>query len=371
MDQVTNHGTDRPSRVTFVATVLTPRRGMENALSRLAAALAERHQVEILVLHDPGQVSVPGVTVTSLDAGTERGRRKALRRRLRAGAGRETIVLTGVWAGAQLLLAAPWAIRSTVAWEHSLTPARVTTGRRFRLRAELVARSYRRCRAVVAVSPAVASTLKDGWSVDAVVIPNLLDLPESSPGADRHRAVRDGEAARSGPVQLVALGEARAVKNYDVLIRALPRLTLDWGLRMVGGGPLEPELRALAKELRVDDRIEWVGDVTDPRPLLADSDLLVHPAASETFGYVLFEAAEHWLPVVACDAPVMNTLVPETAPGLLTRAEPASLAASIETAVRRFARPRAADLFQDADARRRRDYSALATIAAWEEVLRG
>ena len=51
-------------RITFLTTVLTPRRGMENAVLRLATALAERHDVEILVLHDPGPVSVPRVTIT-------------------------------------------------------------------------------------------------------------------------------------------------------------------------------------------------------------------------------------------------------------------------------------------------------------------
>ncbi|QDO86980.1 glycosyltransferase [Ornithinimicrobium ciconiae] len=358
-------------QVTFLATVLTPRRGMENALVRLASALAERHQVEILVLHDPGPVTVPGVTVTCLDAGTERHTRAALRRRLRAGASGEILVLTGVWAGAQLLLAAPWALRSAVAWEHSLTPTRLATGRRFRLRAELVARSYRRARAVVAVSPVVASTLCDQWSVATVVLPNLLDLPELSPGATRHAARADDPPDSSAPVRLLALGQARAVKNFDVLIRSLPLLTMDWRLRMVGGGPLEPELQAQARQLGVDDRIEWVGDVADPGPLLADSDVLVHPASSETFGYVLFEAAEHWLPVVACDAPVMNTLVPDTVPGLLTQADPAHLAAAVEEAARRYAGPgaAAADEFRAADALRRRAYSARATIAAWEEVL--
>lgn len=362
----------RPLRVTFLATVLTPQLGMENALLRLATALGEKHEVEILTLHDPSPLDVPGVTVTSLDQGSAGRSRRALRRRLRCAAPGEVLVVTGLWAGAQLLLAAPWAFRSAVAWEHSLTPHRLTTGRRFRLRAESVARGYRQCAAVVSVSPVVASVLRQEWRVESVVVPNLLDLPERSPGGERHFSAAAGRPGteRKGPFQLMTLGEAKPVKQYDVLIRALPLLDIDWRLRIVGGGSQETELRALADRLGVDDRIQWLGYVADPTALMADSDLLVHPSASETFGYVLFEAAEQWLPVVATDAPVMNSLVPDVVPGLLTKADPSSLAAAIGTAIHRFTAPQVASIFVVADRRRRSHFGAPATLAAWEAVLR-
>lgn len=362
-----------PLRVTFLATVLTPRRGTEHALLRLAAELAVRHTVEILVLHDPGPVHSPGVTITLLDRGDDRRSRRALRGRLRSAPQEEILVVVGVWAAAQLLLAAPWRFRSSVAWEHSLTPSRLTSGRLFRLRAEAVGRCYRRCAGVISVSPVVATTLRERWDVASVVIPNLLDLPEPSPGHQRHRsrAASARSAARPGPVQLLALGVATPVKNYDVLIRALPLLDVDWRLRMAGGGWQEPELRALADALGVSDRIEWLGYVTDSTELLSSSDLLVHPSASETFGYALLEAAEQWLPVVTTDAPVMNTLVPALVPGVLSTADPNSLADAVGTALARFASPQEASVFVAADERRRREFGGAGVLVAWEAVLRG
>jgi len=358
-------------RITFLTTVLTPRRGMENAVLRLATALAERHDVEILVLHDPGPVSVPRVTITCLDRGGDRRTRQALRRRLGAGRDRETLVMTGVWAAAQLLLAAPWRLPAAVAWEHSLTSARLGTGRRFRIRAEAVARAYRRCAAVVAVSPVVATTLRDRWSLGSRVIPNLLDLPDQSPGAARHAASDGAGRGDHGPVRLLALGETKPVKNYDALIRALPLLGGDWRLQMVGGGPLDGPLQDLARELGVADRITWHGDLANPTSVLAASDVLVHPSASETFGYVLFEAAEQWVPVVANAAPVMDSLVPQIVPGLTTSVDPTALAATVAAVVDRFSGPEAAGLFRAADQRRRQDFETAATLAAWEEVLDG
>ncbi|USQ76116.1 glycosyltransferase [Ornithinimicrobium cryptoxanthini] len=358
-------------RVTFLATVLTPRHGMEHALLRLATALAEHHTVEILVLHDPGPVDAPTVTVTSLDRGTESRTRRALRQRLRAARQQEVVVVTGVWAGAQLLLATPWAFRSAVAWEHSLTPQRLASGRRFRLRAETVARCYRLCAGTVSVSPVVATLLDERWRVDSTVIPNLLDLPERSPGHRRHdrEATTVEQSDDRGPVRLLALGEAKPVKNYDVLIRALPLLDVDWRLTLAGGGTQQLELRALADSLGVGDRIEWLGFVADPTPLLIGSDLLVHPSASETFGYVLLEAAEQWLPVVATDAPVMNRLVPAVVPGTLTTADPPSLAEAIVSTLARS--PQVASDLVAADETRRREFDRAKVLAAWEGVLHG
>lgn len=359
-----------PSRLTFLATVLTPRLGIQRALLRLAEELAHRYEVEILVLHDPGPLDVPGVTVTSLAGPTERATRRALRRRLRHTDPREVLVITGVWAGAQLLLTAPWRFRSAVAWEHSLTLHRLpTAGRRFRLRAETVARCYRLCAAVVSVSPVVAESLRKGWAVRSVVVPNLLDLPERSPGSQRHARREEPGAAGPRPVTLLTLGEARPVKNYDMLIRALPLLDLDWRLRMLGGGSQVPELQTLAESLGVADRIEWLGFVDSPAAVLGDGDVLVHPSASEALPYALFDAAEQWLPVVATDAPVMNSLVPCVVPGVLTQVDPAAIAAAITTAVSRFDSPEAAELFTTADQLRRRDYGRQAVLTGWEEVL--
>ena len=360
----------QPLRVTFLATVVTPPLGMENALLRLATALGERHEVEILTLHDPGPIEVRGVTITSLDKGTDHRSRRALRRRLRSTAPAEVLVVTGVWAGAQLLLAAPWRFRAAVAWEHSLTPHRLTTSRRFRLRAESVARGYRHCAAVVSVSPVVASALRQGWGVESVIVPNLLDLPERSPGSQRRGGWGNARDRATGPRPAARARRGQAGEELRCVDPRAATAPDRLGAADGGGGSQQPELQALAKLLGVGDRIQWLGYVSDPAALMADSDLLVHPSASETFGYVLFEAAERWLPVVATDAPVMNTLVPDFVPGLLTKADPPSLAATIGSAQHQFVGPQVTSVFLAADKRRRREFDAPATLAAWEVVLR-
>ncbi len=353
-------------RVTFVTKSLVPPRGMERALLRLAGALAPRYAVEVVVLDGPGDVAPPGVRVTSLRARTLVGGLVALRRRLRRAAPGEVVVLTGLWTAGRVLLAAPSSLRRAVAWEHSLTRARVRSGPRFRLKAEVAARAYRRCARVVTVSDVVAEALGDGWGVGSDVIPNLLGLPARAPGAERRAGSAGGRGPSGGP-RLVAVGAAKPVKNYDLMLRALARVDLPWTLRMLGGGPLEEELRALAESLGVGGRVEWLGDVADVSEHLLAADLLVHPAASETFGYVLLEAAEHWLPVVATDAPVMDRLVPDLVPGLLSRPDEESLARAVEEAVARGDRWD----FARADSLRRGRFADARVLAQWARVLDG
>jgi rhamnosyl/mannosyltransferase len=76
---------------------------------------------------------------------------------------------------------------------------------------------------------------------------------------------------------------------------------------IVGGGPLGEVLRHSTKELGLDDRVQFIGEVTD-EDLLAwyfACDALVLPSTSrqEAFGLVQLEAMLCGRPVVSTDLP--------------------------------------------------------------------
>ncbi len=94
-------------------------------------------------------------------------------------------------------------------------------------------------------------------------------------------------------------------KGVDVLLRALARLPAGCRLALIGAGRSEPELRALAAELNVADRVQWLGRVAhDALPQhLSAFDALVLPSRSipswqEQWGAVLVEAMLCGTPVV-------------------------------------------------------------------------
>jgi glycosyltransferase involved in cell wall biosynthesis len=107
-----------------------------------------------------------------------------------------------------------------------------------------------------------------------------------------------------------------------------------------------------------------MGHVENAAAMIGKFSLLIHPSFAETYGYVLFEAADLGVPVVAMDMPVMNEFIPYYVPGSLSAGDPESFAEAIECANRQRDN-------RDSDARLRRssDFSPEAIKEAWHRVL--
>jgi glycosyltransferase involved in cell wall biosynthesis len=120
--------------------------------------------------------------------------------------------------------------------------------------------------------------------------------------------------------RLLCVGRLIPIKGHIVLLRAfaearrqLPELRLD----IAGRGPLEPALRALAKELEVDDAIRFLGYVAPVQRAIENAAIVVVPSMGEGFGMVALEAMERARPVIAADIGGLGELVEEGVTGLL------------------------------------------------------
>jgi glycosyltransferase involved in cell wall biosynthesis len=137
-----------------------------------------------------------------------------------------------------------------------------------------------------------------------------------------------GEGAR-----LLCVGRLIPIKGHIVLLRAfaearreVPSLRLD----MAGRGPLEPALRALAKELEVEDAVRFLGHVSPIQRAIEDVAIVVVPSMGEGFGMVALEAMERARPVIAAEIGGLGELVEHGVTGLLVPAgESAPLAQAI------------------------------------------
>ena len=106
----------------------------------------------------------------------------------------------------------------------------------------------------------------------------------------------------------------------------MPGLTLD----IAGRGPLEPALRALARELGVDDAIRFLGYVSPIQRAIEEAAVIVVPSMGEGFGMVALESMERARPVIAASIGGLGELVSDGETGVLVapgEAEP--LAAAI------------------------------------------
>ena len=121
-------------------------------------------------------------------------------------------------------------------------------------------------------------------------------------------------------------------KGVDVLLQAaaeaFERLPT-WRLAVIGDGPLRKNYEALAKELRIDERVDWFGQVPDPTPYLQAAQVFLLTSRFEGSPNALLEAMALGLPSVVSNAsPGPLELVGSEEAGLIVPVEDASATAT-------------------------------------------
>jgi glycosyltransferase involved in cell wall biosynthesis len=183
-----------------------------------------------------------------------------------------------------------------------------------------------RAEAVIANSLATAEAFRsNGGKKDLVrVIPNGFEISRFRASLGRRSPeLPDGVAL--GDCPLVGLfGRITRWKGQDVLIKALADLPGVHGLIVgealftVEDRIFREEIRKLATDLGLADRIHFVGFCRDIVPLLFRVDLVVHCSTSpEPFGRVIVEAMLAGRPVVAAKAGGALEIVKDHETGLL------------------------------------------------------
>jgi glycosyltransferase involved in cell wall biosynthesis len=120
--------------------------------------------------------------------------------------------------------------------------------------------------------------------------------------------------------RLLCVGRLIPIKGHIVLLRAFAearRRIPGLELQIAGRGPLEPALRALAKELEIEDAVHFLGYVAPVQKAIADAAVVVVPSMGEGFGMVALEAMERARPVIAAEIGGLGELVQDGVTGLL------------------------------------------------------
>jgi glycosyltransferase involved in cell wall biosynthesis len=112
------------------------------------------------------------------------------------------------------------------------------------------------------------------------------------------------EVLSSEPVKLVFVGQCVRRKGLDLALRALGELrSANWVLSVIGDGPQRTELEHLAKQLSIDDRVSFLGVMSNEAAVhrIESADLLILPSRSDGWGAVVNEALMRGVPVVCSD----------------------------------------------------------------------
>jgi glycosyltransferase involved in cell wall biosynthesis len=193
---------------------------------------------------------------------------------------------------------------------------------------------------VIAISEFVkAQLLKGGLAEKKIVVRYLgVDTERFQPDRSaRAQWARDFNIADDELI-LSTVSYLRPFKNPQVLVgtcKELATRNVRARLFVAGDGEMLPGLRELSKQLGLDDRIHWLGNIADPKSLLQASDVFVLASVGEAFGLVLAEAMACGVPVVGSRSGSLPEVVADGITGLLaTPLDPKSFADQLESLAR-------------------------------------
>lgn len=166
--------------------------------------------------------------------------------------------------------------------------------------------------------------------------------PFDAPGRGLVRSTR---GVPRDAVVIAQVGRIEPGKGYELHLEALARLREipGWICWMIGGAQRPSErgyldsLRKRARKLRLEDRIEFLGEREDVSTLLSGADIYCQPTVRpEGFGISYVEALYASLPIVATDLGGPREIVDNTCGLLVAPGDPVELA---ETLRRLIANP--------------------------------
>ncbi len=149
---------------------------------------------------------------------------------------------------------------------------------------------------VVAVSEHVAAYARQEFHVPAdrmTAIPNGVDLAHFQPR--RQPIESDGFV-------IGCTARLHGKNNHAALLTAFARIAGTWPaarVLLVGHGPEEGRLKAMAERLGVADRVRFAGEQGDVAPFLREMDVYAQSSIAEGMSNSILEAMAAALPVVA------------------------------------------------------------------------
>ncbi len=114
------------------------------------------------------------------------------------------------------------------------------------------------------------------------------------------------------PGTLLFVGRLEKEKNVEFILRAIAKTSPLWNLRIVGDGTFLKSLKEAAKELGIEEHVEFIGWSADPWKYAEGSYALIMSSIFEGAPLVAFEALACGLPVIGnISSRVSEAVIPD------------------------------------------------------------
>jgi L-malate glycosyltransferase len=152
------------------------------------------------------------------------------------------------------------------------------------------------------------------------VVPNFVNCDVYTPYRDEVvRAEARKRLAKPGEAMLIHLSNFRPVKRVIDVVKVFAQVAKEMPARLVlvGDGPDRSAAEWLAQELKIQDKIHFMGKQERVNELLPLADLMILPSQMESFGLAALEAMACKVPAIATKVGGVPELIDDGVSGLL------------------------------------------------------
>lgn len=136
-----------------------------------------------------------------------------------------------------------------------------------------------------------------------MVLHNAIDIDKYKFNLHKRKEYRNESGVSGDTLVLGHIGNFNEQKNHEFLIDIFYELQkkIDTKLILIGIGELQENIKAKVKELKIDDKVEFLNIRTDISDLLSSFDVFMLPSKWEGLPVSLIEAQANELPCLVSD----------------------------------------------------------------------